>query len=98
MHQHELPFTCGKNVSMVSTISPLFHFSFLPCKYNKKVVITCIYHLESKESIEANLDTWDRTSEDDAAPLFPTGTGWLPGALPMCDNQSESWVSSSSFA
>lgn len=41
--------------------------------------------------MEANLDIWERTSEDDEAPSFPTGlTCWLTGALPMCDNQLES--------
>lgn len=58
-----------------------------------------IYHFESKESMEANLDIWERTSDDDGAPLLPTVFDcWLTAALPMWANQFESWPSSSSFA
>jgi hypothetical protein len=48
--------------------------------------------------MEANLDIWERTS-DDAAPLLLTVFDcWLTVVLPMCDSQFESWLSSSSFA
>jgi hypothetical protein len=49
--------------------------------------------------MEANLDIWERTSDDDAAPLLLTAFDcWLTVVLPMCDSQFEFWLSSSSFA
>jgi hypothetical protein len=62
-------------------------------------MISEVYHFESKESMEANLDIWERTSDDDAAPLLLTAFDcWLTVVLPMCDSQFEFWLSSSSFA
>lgn len=96
MHQSELE-THGKNASMMSIISA-FYFILFSCRYNHFRDIRGIYHLESKESMDANFDIWERTSED-AAPLLITGFDcWLTATLPMCDNQFESWLSSSSFA
>jgi hypothetical protein len=49
--------------------------------------------------MEDNLDIWERTSDDDGAPLLPTVFDcWLTATVPMCANQFESWPSSSSFA
>lgn len=62
--------------------------------------LNIVYHLESKESMEASLDIWRHASEHGIALLFPEElTCWLIGApLPMCDNQFESCAPSSSFS